>query len=419
MTCTNSSSPKSVDKVSDVDKFEVNDILCFISTAISVKSNDFIINSCTAYYELTKIREAKELLFAYSNEKSIKRRGENCKKSEIQDIIEILRKYEETGVTIPKFLASSYDSMPPTTGFDLLAATLVDLIEQISSLKDEINSLKNLNKTNDITTADLNIIKDDIKDIKNSLNSSKKLKFQDIELNDSNTTKNVNRRLSCSSLQMSPLVLENDEYKNISKKLLNNRDTVSPSVLIKEINSFKDSYNADFNPTAPSLSQLNDHSFVECTSPPPKDISTSYAAKAKLPVPDQLSISRTQAQHKYNTKYHNNSTIIKGNKVTNNTNVGLKSAAKYLDVFLGNCDPTVDCDIICKHILDETGITTVDCEINQVKKHTKSFKIKVLAHDRDKLLDSKIWPIGIICKKFYNKKQSKPRLSRFVYNSHS
>ena len=38
-------------------------------------------------------------------------------------------------------------------------------------------------------------------------------------------------------------------------------------------------------------------------------------------------------------------------------------------------------------------------EINQVEEHIKSFETKVIAHDRDKLLDSNIWPIGLICKK--------------------
>ena len=222
---------------------------------------------------------------------------------------------------------------------------------------------------------------------------------------------------------MSPLLLKNEEFKNLSKKVLNNGDVVPPSVLIKEINNLKDSYNTDFSPTAPNLSQLSDTSLLEFSSPPPKNIDTSFAAVAKttLPVPVQPPTSRPKTQQTSSAKNRNKNTVIKGSKVTNDTNPGLKSAVKYLDVFLGNCDPTVDCDIIRNHILSETGIKIVDCEINQVKEHIKSFKIKVLAHDRDKLLDSNIWPIGLVCKKIYSNKnkQSKQIFSRFVYNSRS
>ena len=58
-------------------------------------------------------------------------------------------------------------------------------------------------------------------------------------------------------------------------------------------------------------------------------------------------------------------------------------------IFLGNCCPTVGCDIIYIHIFNETGITTVVYGFNQV------IEYKNLIHDRDNSLDLNVWPIGI------------------------
>ena len=79
----------STDIKSDFNDVVINDILCYITTAANKKSNDFIINSCIAFYDINKIKEAKVLLCSYNDERANKRRGDDAKKAELQDIIDI------------------------------------------------------------------------------------------------------------------------------------------------------------------------------------------------------------------------------------------------------------------------------------------------------------------------------------------
>ena len=58
-------------------------LLCYVTTAVSYKSRKNMINSVISYYELKKIREAKEMFFSYCNSKNIKRRGEYSELNEV------------------------------------------------------------------------------------------------------------------------------------------------------------------------------------------------------------------------------------------------------------------------------------------------------------------------------------------------
>ena len=71
----------------------------------------------------------KMFFFSYSNERPVRRRGLNNTKNELQDIIDTFIKYQEENISHPKFVADSYDAMPPTSGFDLITsfAILIEL----------------------------------------------------------------------------------------------------------------------------------------------------------------------------------------------------------------------------------------------------------------------------------------------------
>ena len=85
-----------------------------------------------------------------------------------------------------------------------------------------------------------------------------------------------------------------------------------------------------------------------------------------------------------------------------------KSASKYYDVFLGNCDPEIDSDFIKHYVFKETNINLEECSELKANRFSKSFKLKVLASKRDELLTPDIWPEGVTCRKYYsfNKRSS-------------
>ena len=112
-----------------------------------------------------KLKESKDLLCKYSGDKPNRRKGQNARKSEVQDIYEIFIRCEENDIVLPKFAADSFDTMPPTSGYELISTTIVSLINEISSLKDEIKTIKDFNKRNDIILDDFNHLKPDVLDI--------------------------------------------------------------------------------------------------------------------------------------------------------------------------------------------------------------------------------------------------------------
>ena len=91
--------------------------------------------------------------------------------------------------------------------------------------------------------------------------------------------------------------------------------------------------------------------------------------------------------------------------ITSKGNLGgnFKSARKVADLYIGNCDTEVTCEIISKYILDEMGIKIENCiALESKSSSSSSFKITLNLDDRLKLLSPDSWPEGIICRRFYS-----------------
>ena len=81
----------------------------------------------------------------------------------------------------------------------------------------------------------------------------------------------------------------------------------------------------------------------------------------------------------------------------------MKSAIRSADLYIGNCALEITADILSDFIKDELGINISHCEALETKYYDyNSFKVALSASDRIKLLNSGVWPAGIICRKFYS-----------------
>ena len=49
---------------------------------------------------------------------------------------------DDDGITAPKFVADNFNSMPPLSGFEVIASHMVDLMSEIEAVKIEIINLK-------------------------------------------------------------------------------------------------------------------------------------------------------------------------------------------------------------------------------------------------------------------------------------
>ena len=90
-------------------------------------------------------------------------------------------------------------------------------------------------------------------------------------------------------------------------------------------------------------------------------------------------------------------------KPSNNNN--LRGALRTVDLYIGRCDNDMTTDDVISYVENELKIKSISCiELKTKIQLSKSFKLTVKINDRDLLLSDDSWPEGIICRKFYNKR---------------
>ena len=62
------------------------------------------------------------------------------------------------------------------------------------------------------------------------------------------------------------------------------------------------------------------------------------------------------------------------------------------------------CCYICRdYIINDLNLNVGSIsELNSKSQSTKSFKVNASIDVRDKLLNSDLWPVGLVCRKFFN-----------------
>ena len=388
------------------DTMIINNLLCFVSTAKPDKSNDYIIQCCFPFFKIKEITEAKELLYSFSNEKLVKRRGDDPTKAhaEITDILKMFSKYEDDNFELPRFVADSYASMPPVNGFDKINQHLILLSEEISSLKEEIKVLRSSETKDNIIFNDNTLIKNDLSDIKNILRDLKSKYLESEVLQNGISLNNKPVEFSQS--------VENQSLCTPSPKKVPVFNNV-PSFIVEHSD---DSHGVTFTPSAPPLSQHSNLNFASIINSSEKFNKPDYRRN---------SVNKTNLMNKMtqpilkpaNNNHPPNKIIdedgfelviskkkrgIVGNKKST-TDTKLKSAERILDIYVGNCDISTTCDTLTEYILDESSMKLKNCiELKSSHGYSKSFKISVLSNERDLLLKPEIWPNGVSVRKFFN-----------------
>ena len=115
-------------------------------------------------------------------------------------------------------------------------------------------------------------------------------------------------------------------------------------------------------------------------------------------------------------KPQNKTTNISNKKNSRNLIVGnkqftegckIKSAPRFLGIYVGNCDTSIDCNVLKEYIMNETNITVKACElISHADAQMRSFKVTVNVSERDQLLSANVCPVGVTCRKFLNKRKN-------------
>ena len=389
----------------------INPLLCYITSALKSKSSEYIISSSLPFFNRDSINEAKNILYKYGNDKATRRRGRDAAKAELSDIIEMIHELQEQNVNLPTFVSDSFDAMPPTSGYEAIADVMNSLIDELTSLRNEIEVIKNADRRDQLLLDSNSAIRDDILELKDNVRNIKSKIFE-----------NQIRRLSIENA-CSPRTMINSPRPSFSripiistnqKEDFNNTSECPISPLLPDDVSVGENY----MPTAPPLSQASNLSFadkVKLFQPlsPQKNLGTNNDNNTQAIMTKHDSKKPEISYNKEDSdgfiqvvKKKQRRREIRGTKRNENDNIKFKSAIHMYDLFIGNCDTDVNPSDLSEYILNESGIEVKNCIIMNKGLYSNSFKITISEQQRNKLLVADFWPSGIIVKKFYTRRNN-------------
>ena len=433
----------------------VNGVLCYISTARhSMKSED-IIRICHAFFKDDDILKGKDLLCELIGQKPIRRRNENRIVNELRDIVDILKKCDETAVVLPKFVVDTFDGLPPSSGFEVIANTLVSLNDEIAMLKKEVETLRDSRVEQSIVSHDNIVMKEDLLFIKGELRKlnlrfmngdirRNSIALENLEKSFQQSPVSVHTRKSTKNfpdggiLDTENSVLDGD-FSMSNKDGFNIPDAaaatappppppplpppppISSPIESGELLAILDKSVQDEGgvPSAPSYSQVagmhgnsREIDGIHARSVRSREGRTgSEANRSFHPRKSQQSKSSQvvidadgfQLVQRNRRKREN---IIGSKKMDENKMV--KSAARMADLYVGNLDVNVTVEAIVDYVKNDIGVAIEKCEtLKSRNPNYSSFKLSLTLDNRNKLLVPEAWPEGIICRKFYSSRNSK------------
>ena len=211
--------------MSDKANLIVNGVLCYISSARCTYTDQTLLSICQSFYKCDKVVEAKKILFGATGEAVSQRRGEGRLRAELTDILDEFRKADENGVVLPAFVADSFASMPPASGFEVLSEHLISLLAEISNLKQQVTSL----------TESVDGIKDcNVTDIKEDLYDIKTVLFRN---NTQSTQPLLYSTVTASSLSHDNSKKNKETVENSNKKIDRNKDEAQVGVFVTSLRS--------------------------------------------------------------------------------------------------------------------------------------------------------------------------------------
>ena len=325
-------------------------------------------------------------------ERNIHRRNEDRLVNEMKDIMDIITRCDDKDLILPKFVADSYDGLPPTSGFEVVANYMVQLIDELTHLRKEVAQLKESRQEERICNQEITFIKEDLLEIKGEV-------------------RKLNHKMLSDSIRRDSILLESFENsaKALEKHNFDKQDSVpisaknddlgklpNASVVLPEASLIAEVTDDDCSPRHSVASQLLPYWQQEVqdlggvpSAPSYADVTTSAIRKIRRTESETAAsgqriveqntkkspirrekvkkdlISHTRRNQDANSEKYNHMPTtdkdgfqlvrnnrrkppnIVGSKRTKD-NETIKSAVRVADLYVGNCDLKATPETVCK-----------------------------------------------------------------------
>ncbi|CAH2085982.1 unnamed protein product [Euphydryas editha] len=370
----------------------ISELLAFIQNKIQVMDEESIRRICSNSFSAEEVAEAKNLLFESipTTVRRVTRKGEG---KSIRDLEDIICLFKETDPDItPIFVARNLNKLPPVT-FDYVDAS--KLLKDINLLQRDLKLVQ-----------DTYVPKNEFSQLKTELENLKTASLVN------NFNINLRRRgafmLNESEVDSGPMGIhfsengespdtEKQKSPNISKKAVELKNCTKRSMLT--------------DGAVPTRSNCNDS-----PSQPLPELPLSMRA---IDVGDQLSATTKKDVQQTSVSEENvkkgNEWIIVTNKRKKNSNrygnkIGsaiqtsnFKSADLKVPIFITNVHKDTKPESISEYVYKQTNEKISLIKISQRKERGyNAFKIFVPRHKLYMFLNEKLWPEGIIFRRFVN-----------------
>ncbi|XP_045449650.1 uncharacterized protein LOC123658255 [Melitaea cinxia] len=407
----------------------IDELLSYLQNKISVADEETLVRICTSSFTADDIKNSKSLLFDSipGDRRKIFRKSKGKEERDIVDIISLLKSVDPDVVLV--FVARQLEKLPPIL-FDHLDCTKI--LKDILVLKNEVEDIKNSYAK-----------KEDMQDIKNELLrhrydtlppasafkvNTKRGAWMDsgpmglshdghCTFIEDSYTKNSNKSLK--DMQLS------DEIRRVNEEISSNRqrsDECSDRCAGGELPAQAMSQEATGRASSPSET-INAVTSPGRSSTVPRspigkqlintDTTNSVNDERQLSARETTTtISQNKDNEAWKTVVNRKRQIkyrfLGKTGVARDLTCSFRAAERKIPMFITNVHISASEDDIVKHIFNNTQETVVLEKIMmKSNRGHKAYKFLISEHNLSKYMDEKLWPVGVIFRRFVHFKNRK------------
>lgn len=395
----------------------VDELLAYVQNKISIIDEESLVQICVSAFQSEEIDRSKELLFESLPSASRKpaRKGQGKEIRVITDIIGTFKSVDPD--LIPVFVARNLEKLPPIT-FDHLDVS--ELLKKLALVQNEMKEVK----SQYVTKAELDVVKAEIVEMKANASST----MRPCENENVNTRRGAYKD---SNSMSASFFADSTKFKSLDfggassptseKKEEGNScvPPIEPAGSCQKVASEcagETGATTAAGPSGDKVKIVETESRIATSSPYPPSQSasneSSAASDSKQTMANALkNVLKTNQgdgwqvvqPRKRPMRYH-----IGGKMGTSNdTVVKFKAAERKVPIFITNIHKDTEEKDIMEYIKEKTGeIVKLQRIYSKHQQSYSAFKFVVLESKVDLYLDEKLWPRGIIFRRFIHYKPS-------------